>query len=234
MYNKTERLIRMVYKQWKSEQPQGGKPHPDEEALACFVEGRLSSEESEWIKTHLLGCDYCARILAIQAELCEMQELKVPEELLRKVKGLVKEKNEQFTLEMIFRLKDNLLELLKTTGDVLIGRELVPSPVLRSRQIKDFKDEVVILKDFENIRLTFKLENKQGKAFNLIVWAREKDTQKEIRDLRITLFKDDFELESYHSDSGRGTFENVLLGRYIVEISTIEDRFASVLLDIKA
>ncbi len=224
----------MVYKRWKSEQPRGTEPHPDEEALACFVEGRLSSEESERIKTHLLGCDYCVRILTIQAKLDEIQELKVPEELLRQVKGLVKERDEQFTLEMIFRLKDNLLELLKTTGDVLIGHELVPSPVLRSRQIKDFKDEVVILKDVKDIRLELKLENKQGKAFNLVVWAREKDTQKEITDLRIALFKDDFELESYHSDSGRVIFENVLLGRYIVEISSIEDKLASVLLDIKA
>lgn len=232
MHNKIERLITMVYKQWRFEQPKGNGLHPDEETLSCFVEGRLSPHESEQIKTHLFGCDTCVQILAIQAKLGEIQELKVPEELLHQVKNLVQEKDKQFVIEMMIRLKDNLLKLLSTTGDVLIGQELVPSPILRSRQLKDFKDELVILKDVKNIRLELKLENKQGKAFNLIVRVREKDTQKEIRDLRITLFRDNLELESYHSDSGRVVFENALLGRYVVEISAMEDKLASVLLDI--
>lgn len=223
----------MVYKQWKSEQPKDNRLHPDEEALSCFLEEKLSPQESEQIKMHLLGCDLCAQILAMQVRLGEVQELDVPEELLHQVKNLVQEKDKQFALKIVFSLKDNLLKLLSTTGDVLIGQELVPSPILRSRQIKDFKDEMVILKNVKNIRLELKIENKQGKAFNLIIQVRDKDTQKEIRDLRITLFKDTLELESYQSDSGRVIFEDVLLGRYIVEISAPEEKLALVLLDIK-
>jgi uncharacterized protein YjbK len=54
-----------------------------------------------------------------------------------------------------------------------------------------------------------------------------------MKDLRVTLIKDDVELESYITDSGKVTFEHVLLGRYSVEISSVDNKIASVILDIK-
>jgi hypothetical protein len=157
----------------------------------------------------------------------------VPLELLGRVKGLFDSQSETAPLEIALRLKEKLLEILNTTGDILVGRELVPAPVLRTRSIKNFKDEVTILKDFKDIRVEVRIENKGAGAFNLIVTAKQKLDLKIIKDLRVTLLKDDLELESYLTGSGSVTFEHVLLGRYKVEISTLENKLASVLLDIK-
>jgi hypothetical protein len=228
-----DKLIKVVYRKWKSGQLKPQKLHPDEEALACFLEGRLSDKENEQIKAHIISCDDCSRALAVQLRMGEIEIKDVPEELLKSIKDLAAISIAIPILEIILRIKEKVMEILSTTGDVLVGQELVPAPVLRSRQIKDFKDEVTILKDFQDIRVETKIENKQGQAFSLSVTVKEKDSQKIMKDLRVTLIKDDVELESYLTDSGKVTFEHVLLGKYTVEVANIENKIASILLDIK-
>lgn len=229
MPNQIERLIKGVYKKWKS----GQRPAalcPDEETLACFLEGRLGQRESQEVEQHLIACCRCAETLAIQAKL-EGREAPLPAGLLQPAKDLVADKTSPW--EIFLRAKEKMLELLSSSGDILIGQELVPVSIFRSRQIKDFKDEITILKDFKDIRVEIKVENKGSGMFNLTVSAKEKANQKVIKDLRISLFRESLELESYHTDSGRVTFEHVLLGKYTIEVTSIEDKFATVLLDIK-
>jgi len=232
MQDKLERLVRIVYKKWKLGQPRIKEAHPDEETFVCFLEGRLTGEEAARIKNHLISCDSCAEILAIQAKLKTDESRDIPSELIGRIKNLVPEQKSS-VLEILLKLKEKFLEILDTNGDVLVGREFMPAPILRGHKIKDFKDEVTILKDFKNLRIEVKIENKSAGVFNLTVIAKEKETQKMIKDLRITLMKEDLELESYLADSGRVTFEHVLLGKYTVEISSTENKLASVLVDIR-
>ncbi len=233
MLDNLEKLIRAVYKIWKTNQPAAKEPHPDEETIACFLENKLSAQESDHIKAHLISCDTCAEVIAVQLKLKAIETKEIPEAVLIRVKNLVVTEDKASILEIFLRLKEKALELLHTSGDVLVGQELVPAPILRSRQIKDFRDEVTILKDFQNIRVEVKIENKLGRSFSLTVVVKEKATQRVMKDLRVTLIKDDLEFESYLSDSGKVTFEHVLLGKYTVEISTVENKLASILLDIK-
>ncbi|MCX5703319.1 MAG: hypothetical protein NT066_02340 [Candidatus Omnitrophica bacterium] len=235
MQGRLERLIKIAYRGFKSEQAKPDQAHPDEETLACFLEGRLPQAENEEVKLHLLSCDNCARVFAIQSRLAltPREEKEVPPELMELVKNLLNQEEAAPLLEILLRFKEKAIELINTTGDVLVGQELVPAPVLRSRSVKDFKDEVTILKDFNDIRIQIKIENKGGEAFNLKLIARQKHTQKVIKDLRVTLLKDDLELESYLTDSGSVIFEHVLLGKYRLEMSAIENKLASILLDIK-
>lgn len=234
MLDKLGRLIKLVYKDWK-EDKQGlrTEEHPDEEDIACFLENRLSQQDCESIKRHLINCERCSEVLAIQIRLKPAEIKKVPQELLERVKGLVTPEDKASVLEIWLKLKQRALEILSTTGDVLVGQELVPAPVLRSRKIKDFQDEVTILKDFKDIRVEAKIENKGGQAFSLNLVVKEKTTQRIMKDLRATLIKDDLELESYLTSTGKVTFEHVLVGKYTIEISNIESKLASILLDIK-
>lgn len=233
MPERIEKLIKLVYKIWKAKAAQPQEPHPDEETLVCFLENKLSGQEYERIKTHLVSCDRCSEIVATQLKLKTIEIKELPQELLTRVKELVKQEDKISVLEIYLKLKEKVLEIVNTTGDVLVGQELVPAPILRSRKIKDFKDEVTILKDFKDIRVEVKIENKLGRSFSLMVVVKEKASQRIMKDLRVTLVKDDLELESYLTDSGKVTFEHVLLGKYTVEISTVESNLASILLDIK-
>jgi hypothetical protein len=233
MQSKLESLINLVYRKWKLDQPQSKEPHPDEEDLTCLLENKCSEEEMERIKQHLIACDRCAEAFALNLELETKEAKEVPEELVMHVKDLLAPEDKASLLEVVLKLKDKVWELISTTGDVLVGQELVPAPILRSRSMRDFKDEITILKDFKDIRVEARIENQGAGAFNLTVMVKEKMTQKVMKDLRVTLLKDNLELESYVTGSGAVVFEHVILGQYKVEISTIDSKLASVLLDIK-
>jgi len=233
MPNQLEKLIKVAYKKWKSEYLKADSAHPDEETWACFLEGRLPQEENESVKAHLISCDSCAEVFATQIRLKPQSVKGLPKELLERVKNLVASEDKLSVVEIVLMLKEKALEILTTTGDVLVGQEFVPAPVLRSRQIKEFKDEITILKDFKDIRVEVKIENKGGQAFDLIVFVKDKQTQRIIKDLRVTLLKDDLELESYLTTANKVIFEHVLTGKYTVEISNIENKVASILLDIR-
>lgn len=232
MSHKSDRLIKKVYNNWQNSLS-GDSLHPDEEAFACFIEGKLPQDQAQVFKEHVAGCSLCLESLFILFS-SESDSMDVPEYLMQKVKNLVASSKQALSLDIFLKLKEKALEVLNTTGDVLVGQELVPAPVLRSRQIRDFKDEVNIFKDFDNIRVEAKIENKSGREFNLSIIAKEKISQGLIKDLRFTLIKDDVELESYHVDTGKVIFEHILLGAYKVEITSPEERLALIVLDIKA
>ncbi|MCX5695266.1 MAG: zf-HC2 domain-containing protein [Candidatus Omnitrophica bacterium] len=234
MPDKLEVLIKKVYNRWKR-RSRVNDAHPDEEAMACFFDGCLSYEESERIKAHLAACDDCAHLFALSLNAESSAELKeVPEELLNRVLELLKSNDKPSILDIVLRLKENMLEIINASGDILLGQELIPVPLLRSRKIRDFKEEVTIFKDFKNIRLEVRIENKDGKFFNLMTRAIFKPGALPFKGLRVTLFKDGLELESYLSDSGSVNFEHVALGKYELELSNDSGKFASVVLDIKA
>jgi len=232
MQDKIDRVIKALYESLRSVNKKE-MAHPDKESLVCFLENKLPSGEAESIKEHLIICDSCAEVAAMHIKLKPDEAKDIPEVLLRRAKDLVSQDAKQEILEIFLKLKEKALELLGTTGDILVGQEFMPAPVLRSRNITDFKEEITILKDFKDIRAEAKIENRKGKLFSLTIIVREKATQKVMKDLRITLIKNDIELESYLTDSGRATFEDVVLGRYTVEISSIDNKLASILLDIK-
>lgn len=233
MQDHFERIIRMVYQNWKQSEGRDEEAHPDEETLACFIEGRLPAEESERLKAHLVRCDDCMEAITLSMQAAEMPEEEPSAELLERVRKMLAFELKPSLLEIVLRLKEKASEIISTTGDVLVGQELVPAAVLRSRSIKDFKDEVTILKEFFDIRAEIKIENKGGNAFNLSILVKHRITQKVIKDLRVALIKDNTELESYLTDAGLVTFEHVLLGKYTVEISRVNSKLACVLLDIR-
>lgn len=234
MQNKIDKLIKSVYKKWKLSLPGTPGSHPDEEALSCFLEDKLPQEESELIKQHLSGCEACAEYIAASLKVLETKEaIAVPQDLVDTARNLVDAVDKSKVLEIFLRCKNRIFEVLSSSGDVLVGQELVPAPLLRSRNKEVFQDQITILKDFKDIRIEVKIENKNGKFFTMIVMAKDKIAHKMLKDLRVTLIREDVELESYLSDSGKVAFENVQIGKYRIDISGITEKLASILVDIK-
>lgn len=227
-----EGLIKLVYRRWKNRYLKTEEAHPDAEAIVSFLEGKLPLAEANNFKAHLIHCDDCAEAVGLNLNSSDAPDNDIPI-------GLVNFAKEKFgvidapALDIVLRLKEKVLEVLSTGGEILLGQEMVPAAVLRSRNINEFKDEVVILKDFEDIRVQIRIENKSGKYFNLNIQAKSKQSKEVIKDLRVTLFKEDIELESYLDDSGSVIFEHVLLGKYKIELADLERNLASVLLDVR-
>lgn len=57
--------------------------HPDEMAVAAYLEGRLPETERDTFESHLAACDECRGALVLLRGLEELEAEPVPEELLR-------------------------------------------------------------------------------------------------------------------------------------------------------
>ncbi|MDD5653609.1 MAG: hypothetical protein PHT31_05585, partial [Candidatus Omnitrophica bacterium] len=180
-----------------------------------------------------LSCESCAEALAMQLKLQESSAEDIPEDLLAKVKKLLPTEGKAQLLEILLRLKQGIFELLHTSGDVLVGQELVPAALLRSRKIEKFRDEITILKDFSDLRAEIKIENKPDNYFDLTVIVKDKLTAEVLKDIRISLMRGDLELASYLSESGKVIFEHIQPGKYTIELFDIEKKLAGILLDIE-
>ncbi|MCM8796829.1 MAG: hypothetical protein NC923_02990, partial [Candidatus Omnitrophica bacterium] len=228
----SETFIMGIYRRWKEARVKSQDLHPDEETLVCFLEERLSADDIERIKKHLVECDICSRLIALNIRIKSVQESsEAPQALLTRIKDKLLREAKSACLEIILLLKDKVMEIINTNGDVLVGQEFMPAPILRSRSIKEFKDEITIVGDFGDISVEARIENKTGGFFDAVIITKQKDTQKFIRDVRLTLIKDNIELESYIAYSGRVKFEHIAAGKYKVEIVSIEKRLAVILLD---
>lgn len=232
MFNYFEKITRVIYKEWKSSRSFKGTDHPDEEFLACFIEDKLSRQDIDLIQKHILSCSQCAQYLSIQLKMQPHLNRELPALLLEKVKKLVDCCAGGNLLEIFLKLKDKVIEIVQTTGDVLVGQEVIPATILRSRKKNEFKEEVSILKGLAQAHLLAKIENKDAKSFNLTITV--KDNLKAYKNLRITLIKDGIELESYITDSASSFFENILPGDYTVKVSREEEVLVTIDLKVKA
>lgn len=218
MFDHWEKITRIIYREWKGARISRAQEHPGEESLACFLEDKLSAADRNMILKHLLICDKCAEYVSVQIKIQPHLSLDVPAALLDKIKKFIDQEIGGILFEVFLKLKDKAMEIIQTTGDVLVGQELIPAPVLRSRQVNEFKEEITILKDLQQIRVVAKIQNKDSRNFNLTISVKDKLSQKILQDLRITLTREGIELESYTTDSGSSFFENILPGSYAVEV----------------
>ncbi|MCX5699223.1 MAG: hypothetical protein NTX01_05960 [Candidatus Omnitrophica bacterium] len=234
MFNYFEQIAKIIYREWKTANRFTGQGHPSEENLACFLEDKLPEKDKDMMRKHLLSCGVCAECLSIQLKIQPHLSLDVPAPLLGKVKKLVGQEAGENLLEIFLKLKEKALEIIQTTGYVLLGQELVSDPVLRSRKKNEFEEEVSILKDLRQIRVLAKIQNKSTKSFNLTITVKDKQSQKNDKNLRVTLIRDGIELESYITDSAQSSFfENITPGNYMVEVSRQGQREAVIDLKVK-
>ncbi len=242
-----EKIIKLIYQEWKGMRKIKTQKHPDEEDLACFLEGKLTQQDKLLMEKHLVHCDLCAEYVCAHLLTHTVASVELPEKLLGKIRKQVIGENEAGFFEILLKLKEKVIEIIQTSGDVLVGQELIPAPILRSRQIRDFKEEITILKDLQKIRVETKLKNNNAKTFDLEVSIKDKESyrpqghglasdsqsQKLLKNLRITLLRDGLELESYSSDETTITFKDIYPGIYTVEITTSEKRIAIIAITVK-
>ncbi len=231
MEEKLDKLISVVYRKWREKQGKGVSSHPDEETMALFIEDKLVPAENSEVQEHVSSCRQCAEALAAFVRSAG-EEHEVDPALTGKVKNSIAQEMGNYFLEIMLRGRDRMLEILHTTGDVLVGQEFVPAAVLRGRSIKDFKDEVIILKDFRDIRVEIKLESRDGDLFDVTVVVKDKNTQALIKDARVALLREGAELESYVSDPGKVSFERVAPGAYSIEVMYTGEKSAVIVLNI--
>ncbi len=222
----------MVYRLYRKRHNQPDSPCIDEETLACFSEGKLSKSETKKIQKHLVSCHRCAEIVSLFCQRLE-EEKEVPEFLIEKVKSLVKQSPLPNILEVVLALKEKVLQILDTTGDIILGNEIIPPPVLRSRQKTDFPEEIKLIKEFKDIKITLYIQKRDKDKIRVNLNLIDKITLLPLSELRLALLKDSQELESCEAISGNAVFDRVGLGHYTIQILHKNDKLGAINLEIK-
>jgi len=231
MSKNQEEIIKQIYRKYKKDKLKIPLEHLEEEDIVCFAQGKLEKEELLFVKGHIVNCKVCADKLDIFLNLNDTATITAEEGFIEMLENLVLAAKKNI-LKVFIKARDDILELVSTSGNILVGQELVSEPLLRSRKIKDFKNEIIILEDFDNGRVQIKINNKGGLIFSLNVATSKRDEPGFEKDLRFTLLKEGLEIESYASDSGSAAFDQVLPGKYSIEISNSKLKLASILLDL--
>lgn len=230
---KLEKTIRRVYGHWKEQNTVQGPEHPDEDIFAAFIEHRLSEEKEREVKEHILLCERCSEIAAVSVSAAQPPLQNPPPGYLAKVRSLEAFKRVSGLLELVVRIREKALDMVYSSGDLLVGQELLPASVFRTRISSDFVREITALKDFSRVRVRVHLERQETNAVKSAVTVTSKQSHKCVRDIRITLLRDAVEMESYVTNTGSVVFENMLIGAYVVEVASPDEKLAVVLLEIQ-
>ncbi|MFC1657881.1 hypothetical protein ACFL1D_00695 [Candidatus Omnitrophota bacterium] len=229
---KIKEVIRMVYGFYRKRQDRGDSPCPDEEMLACFSEGKLSKSESKEIQGHLLSCSRCAEVVSLLYHRLG-EEKTVPEFLIQNAKGLLAGSSPPNILKVILALKEKAIQILKTSGDIILDNEIMPLPVLRSRKISDFTEDVKLIKKSGDLEISMLIQKQDKDRVRLNLNLLDKASLLPAEGLRLTLFRNGEETESYEAVFGKAMFDNLGIGRYVIEISRQQDKLGTVDLEIR-
>ena len=197
-----EEVIKMIYRFYRKGHNQPNSSCPDEETLVCFSEGRLSKSEAKKMHEHLISCRRCAEIISLFCQRFE-EKKEVPEILIQKAKSLIKQRSLPNILEIILAIKEKALQILGATGDIVLDNEIIPLPVLRSREISEFPEEIKLMKEFEDIKITLHIQIRDKDKVRVSLNIVDKNKLLPLSNLRLLLLKAAQDLLSYEAVSGR-------------------------------
>ncbi|MDD5526566.1 MAG: hypothetical protein PHE11_04085 [Candidatus Omnitrophica bacterium] len=219
-------LIKKVYERWKASRAAMPVKHPDEETLACFLEGRLTEPEEAYIKEHILECDRCAEIVSAAAAEEDFSAPILGEER----KSALKELYSGATLpEAEFSWKDGIFRLLRASGE-LSARRYALGGILRG-VCQQGSGKAMLRSVRGSLRFEIAVSGCSGGYFFLRCGMHGKLPP---GDIRAALYCRGREYESKVLPAGRAVFDCVPAGDYLLEISSPEGvRLAAVRLFLK-
>ncbi len=234
MSERIERFIKMAYKDLKSGKFQ--QDHPSEEEIACFLEGKLEKEAAGRMKKHLSACDQCAKLVSDDLLFTGLPGNDVPERVLEKVEGMISDRASGLSgsfLDIVLKFVDQGLEIVRTTGEVFSGRELIPADDFREGRSLQFGHDSAITKTLDELFVEIRAESHEYPLFNLVVTIRDNKSRSFVKDVRVTLFKDEREIESRIIEQGKVMFESIGPAVYALEISDSKRVLATVQLEVR-
>lgn len=210
--NKLEDLLKQAFttKKWVVN-PRFGKCL-DDVAIACVVENKISKREEDKISNHIVHCRSCTEKLSAYLltarDIAKEGEVGVPSFLIERVQNLVAQKATMSdVLDIILEIKEKALELIQTTGDLLLGSQ--PALALRSKDESESKNSIHVMKSFDNFNADVEIDKRVSNSTDLILRLTEKESNKRAEDIRVSLLRNNREIESQILQGGKAKFEDI-------------------------
>ncbi len=191
--------------------------------LAYLIEGQTSESEREKFLEHILSCQKCTiklkEHLLVLNTIAKTGMLDTPETVVQAAMNLFSPEVGPNILEIVLNFKEKVIELIRTTGEVFQGPQLIPVPVLRSQDYgNQFTNEIKIVKEFDSILTEVGFEKNKPGICDVEIRLTEKETKKKMQGLRVTLSKNGKEIESSLVEGGKVVFRDMKPDKYCVSI----------------
>ena len=227
-----EKIIKSVYRLYRANHRDSKSSCPSEEDLVCYCEGRLSGVDSEVLARHFISCPRCAESALVFTK--KLQENKVvPASLFKQIESCLSPKDSSVFLQIALAVKEKTLQIISTTAQVLLDNQIIPAPVLRSRDISEFSAGIKLVKEYKGIMVNVDIQNRGKNQVRFSLKLMHKNRHAALPGLRLALLKEDKELESYTAESGNVVFDKLAAGKYIVELIHKADKLGRIHLEIK-
>ncbi len=229
--SKLESLLKEAFKRkvWKS--VKNTNKCLSDETMTCLIENRISKNDEVIVNDHIVHCHSCAEklssYLVIARDLSREGEIQPPMFLLDRVKQLVSEKlSASDVLDIVLDIKERVLELIHTTGELLLGPTLVPA--LRGKDEAESKKSIHVVKNFDKFTAEVEIDKRVSNSTDLILRLTEKESNKRAEGIRVSLLKNEREIESQVLEGGKVKFEDIKPDSYKILIIKDEKAVGSV------
>lgn len=206
-----------------------------EENIACFLDGKLLGEELNMFNEHILSCKKCATTLKYDIAISRKmnEEISVPPHLENLAKSLISEEVGVNVLDIVLNFTSKSIELIRTTGNIFIGPELVPVHAFRSSGENDkLPNEVKVIKTLSDVIAEIGIEKQRPDLANIVVRLTEKETNKKAKEIRVSLMKGDRELQSSLIEDGKVKFEEIKANDYKIYLTKDEEKIGIITISI--
>jgi hypothetical protein len=214
-----------------AQKPRNGRAGcPDEEALASYLEDRLTPIMGKEMETHLAQCTACLdELSAAYSSMLGDEKETVPEALVTKAIALIPQTApEEGFFDMVVRLARASLELVSTTG------QLVQVPGLAGVRGNLESPGTTILqveKEMGRFKVAVEVEPVEDELCQLAVTVRAGALPAD--GIRLSLSAGGREQASYLARQGTAIFDRVSPGDYRLAISEANTPLGSIRLTIK-
>ncbi|MEI7752731.1 MAG: zf-HC2 domain-containing protein, partial [Candidatus Omnitrophota bacterium] len=211
-----------------------GTACPSEETLGGYLEHGLPADIQTLVESHLAQCSSCAEQIILIKRVEEGKKMiQTPRHLINRAKNLVEGEPSFNPLEIILRFKEELCEIIRTTGDILQTAGLTPIPAAVRGAVGDERVSITkISKVFDVASIEVNIEKINVSSFLIKVVASDVTSKKPLNDLRVSLFKEKRELESLLTQKGIVSFKDLTFNRYAIKIFKTQAVVGEILIDL--
>jgi hypothetical protein len=234
--NELDKNIQVVLKKLKEHRPVTRTGScPDEKSLAYYSEGVLNENEKESLEQHLLSCNDCLNSIILYEKLKKESLEYVPE-----VPGAWNEKimsmlpQKQFTediFDIVIRFAKEAIEIIRNPGDLFILQGAVPAVVRGAAGIAS-ADSITLSRIFSNMKTEIEIERTQNENLTIKVLLTDKNINKPVSDIRVSIFDPDYEIASFIAENGQAVFTEMRFGKYIIKLTRRGQKIGKVSLDL--
>jgi len=218
MKRSEEEMGKMLSSLLSRRRPAGARAAcPDEEALAGYLSGQLTSTERGELERHLADCSYCLSEVAAAQEAGEPgQTSAVPQWLMERAMALVQAPKAEGLFDLVIRFVKDTVEIVQQSGEWM--STLSPQPVTVRGAAKPNSGLLQLERQMDAHKIALEIERTEGGGCQVNVRITGEDG-KPVDGVRLSLKAGEREQASFLTRQGQAVFESVPEGEYDLILS---------------